>query len=104
MREDLDDRLAILSVFVMEVSIHTAHQVSMAAFQVVEGFLCRLQLDDIWDVKLLKQHPKQVNVVANRLAILVEEGVRPQIPRVFINQWVFFGKMYAVVILLCRNR
>ena len=105
MSEDLNDRLAILSVFIVEVRIHTAHQVGMSTFQVVKGFLCRFQLDDVGDVKFLTQHLEQVDVVAYSLAILVEEGIRPQIPCVFINKWVFFGeRVYAVVSLLCRNR
>ena len=30
MRKNLDNRLTVLSVFVMEMGIHTAHQVSMS--------------------------------------------------------------------------
>ena len=73
-----------MSVVVVEVGIHTAHQVGVSVLQVVEGILCGFQLDDIRNVKFLALHSEQVDIVAYRIAVLVEKRVGPQIPCVFI--------------------
>ena len=105
MRKDLYHRLAILGIIVVEMGIHAAHQVGMTVLQVFEGLLCRLQLDDIWDIEFLAQHLEQVDVVAHGFAVLIKEGVGPQVPCIFIYQRTLFRKCpYAVVPFLCKGR
>ena len=105
MCENLDNGLAIVSIFVVERGIHAANQVGMTVLQVFEDLLCRLQLDDIWDIEFLAQHLEQVDVVAHGFAVLIKEGVGPQVPCIFIYQRTLFRKCpYAVVPLLCKGR
>ena len=54
MGEDLYDALSVLGIFVMEVGVHAAHQVSASGFQVVQGVLGRLQFHLIGNVQLLE--------------------------------------------------
>ena len=65
-------------------------QVALTAFQIVEGLLCRLQFDDVGNVESIHHQPYQVNIISLWFAVVVEEGVRPQVPDVLINQRMFF--------------
>ena len=98
--ENLDDRLSVLRVVVVEVGVHAAHQVGTASLQVVQSVLGRFQLDFVGNVQLPEDKAQQVNVVAHRLARVVEEGVGPQVPGILVDQRLFLG-IGAVVIVTC---
>ena len=90
MRKQLYDALTILCVLVMEVGIHTAHQVCPPCLQVVQGILRRLQLDFVGDFQLLEDEFQQVDVIAYRFTRVVKERIRPQVPSILIDQGLLF--------------
>ena len=61
-------------------------QVALAAFQVVEGLLCRFQLDDVGNVESIHHQSYQVYIISLRFTVIVEERVGPQVPYVLIYQ------------------
>ena len=53
MGEDLNDAIAVGGILVMEMGIHTAHQVGTSGLQILKGFLGGFQLDAIGYVELI---------------------------------------------------
>jgi hypothetical protein len=101
MSEQLEHGFAVHGIVVVEVCIHTAHQVSLSCLQVIESLVGGLQFDDIGDVKFLEDEFEQVDVVTYGLAILIQEGIWPEIPCVFIHEGIVFGEDSGTVTLLC---
>ena len=56
------------------------------ALQVFQGFLGGLELDDVGNVKLLEDDVEQFDVESVRLAVVVDERVWPQVPRIFVDE------------------
>ena len=88
--EYLDDTFAILCIFVMEICVHTAHQVSASCLEVVQRILCRFQFDFVGDVQLFEDEFQQVYIITCRLTNVIDKRIRPQIPSILINQRVLF--------------
>ena len=61
------------------------------SFEVADDFTPGFQLDHIRDIKLPQQLLYQVDVIACRLTIVVLEGIRPQIERIFVDQRMLSG-------------
>ena len=103
MGEQLEHGFAVHGIVVVEVGIHAAHQVSLSCLQVVECLAGGFQFDDIGDVKFLEDEFEQVDVVAYGLAILIQEGIGPEVPCVFIHEGIVFGEDSCTVTLLCGS-
>ena len=86
--EQRDGALPVEPVVVVEPHGESQRQVRLSRLQVLEGFLGGLQSDGIGDVQFFHEHPDQVYVVAVGLSLVVEEGVGPQVPCVFIDEGV----------------
>ena len=78
--------LAIETILIVITHGQSQGQVALATFQVVEGFLCRLQFDDVGNVESIHHQPYQVNIITFWFAVVVEERVGPQVPYVLIYQ------------------
>ena len=103
-RENLDDGLSILSVVVMEMSVHAARHIGMSGLQVVQCLRGRTELNHVRDAELLEDEFQQVDIIAFRLAVPVEVDVRPQIPCIFINQRMILGKGLVALAFVCTKR
>ena len=90
--EEVQDRRAVGAELVVEFGVHTHHQVRLAVPQVCQGLAGGFELDDEGYVEPLADEPEQVDVIAHRLAVGIEEGVWPQVPGVLIDQRVFGGE------------
>ena len=86
--EQLNGLFAVACILIVIGCIHAKHQVGMACLQVVEGIAGRFQPNDIGNVELLAEHLDQIDIEALGLALLVEKGVRPQVPCIHIDQWM----------------
>ena len=86
LREQGDGVVAVESVLVVEAYGQTQHEVRLPVSQILESLLLRAQLDDIGDVEFFHDQTDQVDVEAVGLAVVVKEGVWPQVPRVLIHQ------------------
>ena len=84
----------------VEVCFHAKDQVRFPFFQVVESIQGGLKLDDIGNVETLEHHLQQVDVIAIGFSILIEEGVRPKIPRIFVNQGPL-NREHSCTVFLC---
>lgn len=71
MGKNLNHRLAVGGIIVVQVILHTNLQVATASLQVLQRHLGRFQLNDIRNVKFLENHLQQVDIVTHGLAIFV---------------------------------
>ena len=97
--EQVDDGSAIEGKLVVEVGIHAQHEVRPALLQVAQGFVGGFQVYGERNVEPLENHGQQVDVVAYGLSLLVQEGVWPKIPRVFIDERVPFVKFQIGIVV-----
>ena len=88
----------------VEISFHAHDEIRFAFFQVFESIQSGLEFDDIGDVEPLEDHLQQINVITIGLAVLIQEGIRPQVPRILVDERVFY-RVYCrgVVLCLCRR-
>ena len=86
LREQGDGVVAVESVLVVEAYGQSQHQVRLPVSQILKSLLLWAQPDGIGDIELFHDQAYQVDVEAVGLAVVVEEGVRPQVPRVLIHQ------------------
>ena len=70
----------------MEAYGQSQHQVRLPVSQILESLLLWAQPDGIGDIELFHDQAYQVDVEAVRLAVVVKEGVWPQVPCVLIHQ------------------
>ena len=86
MGEELNDGLAVAGVIARKTGIHTEHEVGLVLPQVGLGLESGLEPHDVGDVELLENHLQKVDVIAVGLAVLVEEHIRPEVPRIFVDE------------------
>ena len=104
MREYLDDRLSRHTVFRVVVSIHRQHQVSIASLYVHQSPCGRFQLDDKGYIQLLTYEFDEIDVITHSLTIGIEEGIRPEIPRILIDQRMLIVEDSRTIVGLCVHR
>ena len=100
MGEDLHHRLTTPGIVRVEIGIHAQGQVGLAFLQVGQGFLARLQLNNIRYAKLLEDEPEHIHIIAHRFTIIIKERVRTQVPGILVDQRVVFRKL-SFVFFVC---
>jgi hypothetical protein len=98
MGEQLEYGLAVSGIVVVEMGIHTAHQVCLSCLQVIECLGGGFQFDDIGNVEFLEDKFEQVDVIAYGFTVLVQKGIGPQVPRILVDKGMLVIEyLYAVV-------
>ena len=86
MGEQLHHLLTVATVVFVERMGQAQHQVRPSGLHILQGLRGRFQLDDIGNLQVFKQLLQHVDIESFRLAMLIQEDIRPKIPRIFIDE------------------
>ena len=104
LRKQCDGITSVESELVVEAYGQSQGQVRLSCLQILESLLLRLQLDDVGNVQLLHHHVDQVDIEAIGLSFVVQERIRPEIPRILIHQRALLCIHLRQVALGCRRQ
>ena len=104
MGENLNHRLAVGGIIVVQMVLHTNLQVATARLQILQRHLGRFQLNDVRDIEFLENHLQQIDIETHGLAIFVQKNIGPQVPGIFVDKRMFLGVYPDGIVFFSRKR